>query len=261
MCPRRLAGLISNQLGEPESVKVGGSSGSYVLSMTYLSTTECITVAELPLKNTYSERFSVSNSDLDEHLPTIETKCAPWFALFVRTKFERAVERSLRDKGYETYLALQRQERHWADRVKIREVPLFANYVFCRFDLDKRGEVLKTPEVQFVIGSGKYPTPIPEHEIEAVRRVVLYGSAVESCGVEEGEAVVVVSGPLTGLEGVVVKSKNRHRLVVNLVLLQRGVATEIDRSAVRSLTGPRGFSVAAARELNRSFVNEAPRGI
>jgi transcription antitermination factor NusG len=154
----------------------------------------------------------------------------------VKTKYERSVSNALREKGYETYLPLRQIERKWADRVKIGEVPLFPNYVFCRFELSSKLAVLATPEVRFVIGYGRQPTAIPEREITAVQQVVQHGAEVESFKtVHAGEPVVVVAGPLAGLEGIVVKIKNRDRLVVSIGILQRGVATEIDRRDLRPL--------------------------
>jgi len=40
---------------------------------------------------------------------------------------------------------------------------------------------------------------------------------------------VVTRGPLSGVEGFLVNSKNEYRLVVSIQLLQRSVAAEIDR--------------------------------
>jgi transcriptional antiterminator NusG len=167
-----------------------------------------------------------------------------WYALFVKTKYERSVTNSLREKGYEAYLPLRRIERRWADRVKIGEVPLFPNYVFCRFNLSDKLTIVATPEVHFVIGHGRRPTAIPEQEISAVRQVVEHGGDVESCeSVQTGEPVVVVAGPLKGLEGVVVKIKNQERLVVSIGILQRGVATEIDRRDLRPLATERRYGM------------------
>jgi transcription antitermination factor NusG len=156
-----------------------------------------------------------------------------WFALYVRTKYEQTVGRLLQDKGYAAYVPCVCSERQWADRHKTVQVPLFPNYVFCRFDPYERLPVLMTPEVYFVVGNGKRPVSIPDEHLEAVRRIVLYGRSVESCPVQNGQHVSVVSGPLTGLEGVVVRIRNSDRLVVSIDLLQRAVATEFDRSAVR----------------------------
>jgi transcription termination/antitermination protein NusG len=160
-----------------------------------------------------------------------------WFALFVRTKHELSVQRNLHDKGYDTYVPCRPQQRRWADRVKVTEQPLFPNYVFCRFPVNNPYPVVTTPEVYSVVSTGRTPTPIPLVEIEQIRLVVQFGTevhATETC-VVPGEHVRVIAGALRDLEGVVVRVKSGWRLVVGLTLLNRGVATEIDRDCVQVL--------------------------
>jgi transcription antitermination factor NusG len=156
-----------------------------------------------------------------------------WFALFVRSKRERVVQRDLHNRGYETYVPLGLRKRRWADRVKLAEVPLFPNYVFCRFDPYDRLPVVSVPAVYSVVGSGKEPLPIPVEEIDAVRRAVQYGGAVEPTEHPlAGQRARIASGPLGGLEGTVIKVKGTWRLIIMLTLLQRGIAVEIDRECV-----------------------------
>lgn len=166
-----------------------------------------------------------------------------WFALYVRTKWERNVAHHLNDKGFETYVPCLLVRRKWQDRTKSIEVPLFSNYVFCRFDPRHRFPIITTPEVHSIVGIGKNPTPIPDEEIRAIQRVIKNGQSVESVErmIVPGERVVVVSGPLTGLRGIVLRVKNTWHLVVSITLLQRGVKTEILRDAIESLEnrGPR----------------------
>ena len=47
-----------------------------------------------------------------------------------------------------------------------------------------------------------------------------------------GQKIVVTRGPLSGVEGFLVSSKNEYRLVVSIQLLQRSVAAEIDRDCI-----------------------------
>jgi transcription termination/antitermination protein NusG len=53
----------------------------------------------------------------------------------------------------------------------------------------------------------------------------------------EGDRVRVSQGPFTGIEGFVLRSDGKDRLVLSLHLLQRSVAVEIDRIDIRPLTG------------------------
>jgi transcription antitermination factor NusG len=187
------------------------------------------------------------------------TECLPanqlqWFALFVRTKFERTIGRILSEKGFETYVPCQSVERKWADRIKLVDVPLFTNYVFCRFDSRHRFPVVSTPEVYSIVGIGKNPTPISDEEIASVQKIVQYGTSVKpatfASAIAPGERVTVVSGPLTGVQGTVVRVKNKWRLVVLVSLLRRGVAAEINRDALRPIgEEPASRIVGMVRQL------------
>jgi len=70
---------------------------------------------------------------------------SPWYALRVRAKRERTVDRVLGPSGYEHYLPLYTTETRWSDRVVRSQRVLFPDYVFCRFDLAHRRNVLATP--------------------------------------------------------------------------------------------------------------------
>jgi len=53
--------------------------------------------------------------------------------------------------------------------------------------------------------------------------------------VTPGEVVLVKSGPLAGVEGVVVLVKGSTRVIVSIGLLNRGVSAEVDASCLESL--------------------------
>jgi transcription antitermination factor NusG len=50
-----------------------------------------------------------------------------------------------------------------------------------------------------------------------------------------GDRVRVRVGPLEGAEGILVKVKNRYRVVVSVELLQKAVAVEVDFSVLERL--------------------------
>jgi transcription antitermination factor NusG len=157
----------------------------------------------------------------------------PWFALHVRTRHETAIASFLEAKGYEQFVPLYKFKKRWSDRVKELEAPLFPGYLFCRFDPQFRLPILKTPGVIQIIGYNRIPTPIDESEISAIQTVIESGLQTQPWPfLEVGERVRIGSGSLRGLDGIVVKMKENHRLVVSVTLLRRSVAVEIDSSLV-----------------------------
>jgi transcription antitermination factor NusG len=156
-----------------------------------------------------------------------------WFALMVKPRFEKSTSTLLRQKGYEEFLPLTAEARSWSDRVKTVQLPLFPRYVFCCFNSHQQGPILNTPGVQRIVGFGMGPTPIPDHEINSLRKLMESGSSPAVCDyIADGEWVLVREGPLAGMEGLLVKAKGSCRVVVSIHLLQRSVYVEVDRTAI-----------------------------
>ncbi len=154
----------------------------------------------------------------------------PWFAIRVRSNYERTLSVYLRAHGYEEFLPIYRDRRQWSDRVQEIEAPLFSGYVFCRMDLQRTTPILNAPGVVHIVGYGTKPEPIDEEQMAAIRRLsesgLRYGPHPF---MREGQRVRVRCGPLKGLHGILLKVKQEDRLVVSLELLQRSVSTDIDR--------------------------------
>jgi len=162
-----------------------------------------------------------------------------WYAVQLKTRFEKVVAQHLRRQGYEQYLPTYRSRRQWSDRVKKIQSPLFPGYIFCKFDIANRLPLLMIPGVRSVLSFGGTPTPIPEEEIVAVQRVAQSGMHYEpwskTAGIALGRRIQVKVGPLQGLQGVIVRVKDNHHLVISIALLQRCVSVEIDRDSVISI--------------------------
>jgi transcription antitermination factor NusG len=157
----------------------------------------------------------------------------PWFALQVRSQREAYVADHLTCKGYELFLPLYTCRKRWSDRIKKVESPLFPGYLFCRFDLNNRLPILKTPWLLQIVGFNHIPAPVDDEEISAVRTLVVSGAAAQPWPFASvGEKVRIESGPLRGVVGVLTQFKGNHKLVVSVTLLQRSVAVEIDSALV-----------------------------
>lgn len=152
-----------------------------------------------------------------------------WYALQVWTSREAWVSDGLRRKSIEHYLPLVRSRRRWSDRLKILPEPLFPGYLFARFDPDDAPKVLKAAGVFQVLGDGRNAIPVDDGEIEGIRMLV--DSGVPLGVLPEpvaGQAVRIHTGPLTGLEGTILRTKHGPRVVVRVNLLCQAVSAEVD---------------------------------
>ena len=163
-----------------------------------------------------------------------------WFALYAKVRRERVTADALHSRGFEEFLPLCRMRRHWSDRTKELEVPLFSRYLFCRFDVQDRHRVLTTPGVEYVVGIGKVPVIVPDAEIAALEAVMKSGATAQLWPfLQTGQWVRIEGGALAGLEGILLDFRAGCRLVISVTLLQRSVAVEIDRLDVTPIALPR----------------------
>ena len=109
--------------------------------------------------------------------------------------------------------------------------------------------VLQSPPIPGVYDfaqSDRFPAPIPAEQIEVIRGVVERGASVEPHPfLKCGDRVKLKTGPLEGIEGILVRKKNFYRLVVSVELLERSLAVEVDAVDVERVTkGSAGFEVS-----------------
>ena len=139
----------------------------------------------------------------------------------------------------EVLAAVAPQRRVWADRVRTVEMPIFAGYIFGRFNASRRAEVEKTAGIASIVRFGDTCCPVEDAEIAALRIVLGSGLDLQRAPfLCAGRPVEVKHGPLAGVRGIVLEVKNRYRLVVSITLLQRSVSVEIDEALVQPLWSP-----------------------
>ncbi len=156
-----------------------------------------------------------------------------WFALYTRHQHEKVAARSLEQKGIEAFLPLYRSVRQWTDREKELMLPLFPCYVFVRGILGRLVDVVSTPGAHHLISFGGKPAPIPEAEMEGIRRLVASRLPAQPYPfLRCGDHARVIQGPLTGVVGVLTRWKGSDRLVLSVEMLQRSCAVEIAASQV-----------------------------
>ena len=180
--------------------------------------------------------IELASPETDPESQTAVAGSAPWFALHVRSRCEKAVAASLHSKGYEEFLPLYRSRNRWSDRLKDVDLPLFPGYVFCRFEPRMRLRVLTTPGIVAVVGMGKAPQPVEPAELAAVQALSRSGlAAIPWPFLKTGEHVRIEHGALEGVEGILTAVKKEFRVVLSVTLLQRSVAVEIDRDLIRPI--------------------------
>jgi transcriptional antiterminator RfaH len=159
-----------------------------------------------------------------------------WFALQVQPSKEKMVASILASKGYEYFLPLWKPARAAGKAA----FALFPGYLFCRFDLQSRQTpIVTTPGFLKIVGVGRTPEPVPDRDIESLRRVTTTesGWTVEH-RLYEGCRVAVCTGPFAGVEGIFVRKQGTSRVVVQVALLGGGASVNLEQATVRGLDVP-----------------------
>lgn len=152
-----------------------------------------------------------------------------WYAVRTRSRHEKIVRDQLATQGIEPLLPTVKRLSQWKDRKKEIEVPLFSGYCFVRFAQHEKLPVQKVTGVVEIVGVGSRPEPIPDEEIDALRRLMTSVLPYDPHPyLHEGMKVEVVRGPLQGVHGILLRKEKRHRLVIGVHLIQQAAAVEID---------------------------------
>lgn len=160
-----------------------------------------------------------------------------WYAAYTRANHERRVADQLAERGVEHFLPQYESVRKWKDRKVRLQMPLFPGYVFVHLALQNRLNVLHVPGVACLVGFGGRPVAVPEEEFAKIRGFLKKELCAEPHPyVKVGRRVRVRSGPLEGMEGIVLRRKNGCRLVISIELIQRAMAVHVDLADVETVS-------------------------
>jgi transcriptional antiterminator NusG len=160
-----------------------------------------------------------------------------WSVLWTHSNCEQRVRDQLTAKGFDLFLPLVDAWSRRGGLRRLSRVPLFNGYLFLHHPMDKASyvDVMKTRGLVAILGDrwDRLAT-VPDREIEAIRRIIAAKiPALPHPYLRDGQRVRITRGPLTDVEGILVRSNpNRGLLVVSVELLQRSVAAHVDCTSV-----------------------------
>ncbi|HEV2730378.1 MAG TPA: UpxY family transcription antiterminator [Terriglobales bacterium] len=158
-----------------------------------------------------------------------------WYAVSVCPRREKVVTAHLEKRGLTCFLPVYRSVRRWKDRRKELDMVLFPGYVFVNLNLRDRMCVLQAPGTLRFVTFGGHPVPVQDSELRPLALSMTAGLRAEPHPyLRQGRRVRVVRGPLANTEGILVRRKERFRLVLSVDLIMRSVMLEVDESEVES---------------------------
>ena len=157
-----------------------------------------------------------------------EYRSVYWYAVYTSANHEKRVAGQFTSRAVEHFYPVYESLHQWKDRRVKLELPLFPGYVFVRIALRDRLKVLQVPGVASLVGFGGRTVPLPEEDVLRIRKIQDLGAGARPHPfLTAGKKVRVSSGPLQGLEGLIVRRKNATRFVVSVEMLQRSVSVDV----------------------------------
>jgi transcription antitermination factor NusG len=150
-----------------------------------------------------------------------------WMVLYTKPRQEKSLARDLLRQEIPFYLPLVKKTLQYGRRQRQSFAPLFDGYLFIHGEERHRSISLATNRVLRVL-------PVRDGEqfttdLRQIERLIEsnFPLTTES-RLQAGMRVRVRSGPLAGVEGIVLRRRGEIRLLVSVNFLQRGASVEIE---------------------------------
>lgn len=164
--------------------------------------------------------------------PPLENR---WCAAYVVARHEKAVADQLARRSVEAFLPLYHSIRNWKNRRAHVELPLFPSYLFIRISAAERIRALEVPGVVHIVSFHGMPVALPDEQIEGLRMALQLRRSEPYPYLAAGWRIRIKTGPLQGLEGVVMRHNSCTRIIVSVDFIQRSTAVELSPSDLETL--------------------------
>ncbi|KKK99636.1 hypothetical protein LCGC14_2630780 [marine sediment metagenome] len=159
-----------------------------------------------------------------------------WWVAHTKARFEKAFAWELLHHDVSYFLPMIQRVRISSGRSRKRRVllPLFPSYVFIRGSEEDRLTAIKTNRLCRII-------EVPDQdkltdELVAIEMVLANGVDMDlHPHAAVGQRCRIRSGPMHGLEGVVVRRNRKARIVLEVAILGQGASMEIDADLLEAI--------------------------
>ena len=156
------------------------------------------------------------------------------FCLHTRSRREKIVGKECRDQGIPHFLPLRQSIKQYRGRRYLFDVPMFTGYLFCAATWEKRYELFMTNNLVQAIEIQDEDKLI--QDLQQIALAIEKKAPLEPFPfLKRGAHVRIIRGPFQGIEGIVSNRRKKFRVVLNVGMLNRAVALEIDAELVRPI--------------------------
>lgn len=160
-----------------------------------------------------------------------------WFVFYTKPRAEKKVAEKLAAKGIEHYLPLLRTLKQWSDRRKMVEEPVFKSYIFVRTTLEDIKTILVIEGILKVIQFGGNAQAVPDDQLLFLQTLLENPDLISiSNELQTGTRVKIVAGPLSGIQGVLVRRGKPSVFGVNIDLVGQSVLVELPAAYLQKIS-------------------------
>lgn len=157
-----------------------------------------------------------------------------WWVAHTKSRNEKALAQDLIHKNISYFLPMTWKVRRQKGRTLRSLLPLFGGYLFFCGRENQRIELLRTNRVANLIAVKDQKRLLDE--LLQFEQALRAGAPLAPYKyIKVGQRCRVIAGPLAGLHGVVVKTKNAARLVLQIDMLGQAASVEIDVDMIEIL--------------------------
>lgn len=178
---------------------------------------------------------------------TLKERRAKWYVLHTYSGHENKVGTTLKqrvetmgllDHVYEVLIPSQEKiQIRRGTKKQVRE-KIFPGYILVRMHLSDEAWLCArtTPGVTGFVGVGSQPSPLPPHEVEAIKKFMSQGATSYKANFTVGEAVKITDGPFNEFIGSVDEiDEDKGKVTVLVSIFGRETPVELDFLQVSKL--------------------------
>ncbi|WGH74196.1 UpxY family transcription antiterminator [Tenacibaculum tangerinum] len=155
-----------------------------------------------------------------------------WYVLYVKPRWEKKVNESLKDILLESFLPQIKTIRQWSDRKKTILKPMFPSYVFVNVKSSTEfHKALSVNGACAYISFGREYAKVSASEIDKIKTLVSADAVtnfeIDTRRLKIGAIKTINQGPLSGLECEVLKVNNKNKVVVRIDSLQQNILATV----------------------------------
>ena len=170
-----------------------------------------------------------------------------WYAIHTYAGYENAVARNLKqrieslgmeDKIFNVIVPTEKKIKVKGGKRAEEEEKVYPGYVLVEMIVtdDSWYVVRNTPRVTGFVGSGVYPVPLEQKEVDQLLNRMSQDIVKHNIDLEIDDAVIIVDGPFKELEGKVGEvDENRGKVKVLVSMFGRETPVELDFLQVKKI--------------------------